>query len=114
MTDSELTEHRLKMLEDVALGFRQTERDVDLMKASLARFEAMLVEVKTEATGRSDTLHASLARLHQRFDDLAAEEHREQGAQAERKRLGTRFIAAVGVGTAVGGLLVGVAQFLLS
>jgi hypothetical protein len=113
LTQSELTEHRLKMLEQQAEGSRQVERDVDLLKATMARFEALLVEVKTEASSRSDQLHTSLSRLHQRFDDLAKEEHIEQGAKAERQRLGRVMVLCVTAGTAVGGVLVGVASLLI-
>jgi hypothetical protein len=101
------------MLEQQAEGGRQMERDVDLLKVSMTRFEAMLVEVRTESASRAEQLHTSLARLHQRFNDFSTEENIERGAKSERQRLGRLMVVAVTCGTAVGALLVGLASLLI-
>lgn len=114
MTDEQLTDLRLTRLEEQATGSRQMERDVDRLKIELPRLENSLKEFRGEATVRHEQLHASLTRLHKRLDDLAAEEHREQGAKAERARLGKWMIAAVSAGTAMAGVIVGIVALLLN
>lgn len=107
MTDDQLTDLRLTRLEEGAVNARQMERDVDLLKIEVPRLEASLKEFRGEASLRHDQLHASLTRLHARLDELAADEHREQGARNERARLGKWMVAAVGAGAALASVIVG-------
>lgn len=116
MTDAEiaaLTEHRLKQLEAVARGARHVERQVDLLNVSVQALQGTLAEQKAESGARDEQLHSSLARLHARLDQLAADENREQGAKDERDRLGRWLIAAVGASAAISSVVVTVAALAL-
>jgi hypothetical protein len=108
-----LVDLRLDRLEEQAVNSRQTEREVDRLKIEVPRLESAVGEFRAEAKIRHDQLHASITRLHQRLDELAADEHREQGARAERQKLGRWGMAMIGAGTALGGLLVGIASLVI-
>ena len=108
MTDAErdrLTEHRLKTLEDLALGYRQTERQTDLLSVAVARFETTLAEVRAEASARDEHANRSLARIHARLDELTVDEAREDGARAERSRLGRLIVVAVATSSSAAGAI---------
>lgn len=113
LTPDELTEHRLKELEATAVAAHATERAVDHLSLAVGRFEGMLLEVRTEARKNDDHTRGSLAALHRRLDDLAADEQREQGAKAERARFRGWVFAAVGAGTAFAGVVIGVLTLVL-
>lgn len=113
MTGDDLIEHRLKQLEDIAAGTRSTERDVDLLKVQATRLESLIVEIRTEVRERDTHTRASLARLHSRFDDLAADEHREQGAAAARASIWRTVAATIASVTAIAGVVVGVMAVIL-
>lgn len=95
MTGDQLTEHRLAMLEKFAEGTRQTERQVDLLSAAVARFEAQLAATDASALTRDSHMRESMARLHARLDELDRDEQIEEGARSERARLGRWLIATV-------------------
>jgi DNA repair exonuclease SbcCD ATPase subunit len=117
LTDDQLTEMRLKRAEDTleqhsGVG-RQLERDVDRLKIELPRMESALQEHRAESALRHNELHKSLSRLHERLDELAADDHRDQGARNERARLGKWMIAAVGAGSAAAGAIVGLLSLVI-
>lgn len=109
MTDDQLVEHRLKQLEGLAVGFRQAERRTDLLEVSVSRFETQQAELRAEVRERDEHTRASLARLHSRFDELAADEQREQGASAARTQIWRVVAATIGALAAITGIVVGVA-----
>lgn len=117
MTSDEATRLRLERLEErqdeLAVSGRQAERDVDRLKIELPRLEAALEKLGAEASTRHGELHRSLVRLHQRFDEVAADEHRAEGARSERNRLGKWIVVAVSAASAVTGAIVGVLELVL-
>ena len=108
MTDLELVKHRLDQLEEIGRGARATERDVDLLKVTTARLEALLVELRTEVRGRDDHTQASLARLHERLDAIVRDEHEERGADRARSQMWRVVAATIGAVTAITGVVVAV------
>ena len=108
MTDLELVKHRLDQLEEIAKGARGTERDVDLLKVSTTRLEALLVELRTEVRGRDDHTQASLARLHERLDRIVRDEHEERGADRARSQMWRVVAATIAAVTAITGVVVAV------
>lgn len=113
MTDDQLTEHRLKQLEEIVRGARQTEREVDLLKVHTTRLESLMVELRTEVRERDQHTRASLARLHTRFDELAAGEHFEQGAQAARSQMWKTVAGTIAAVTAIGGVALGIVMLFM-
>lgn len=106
MTQDELTQHRLQTLEKIAEGARQTERQVDLLSAAVARFEAALAAQEAATLTRDTHMRESLGRLHQRLDAIVQVERVEEGARSERARLGRWLLAAVGASTALASVIV--------
>jgi len=88
VTGDELVQHRLKQLEewrvDSAATVQSTVRDVDLLKLESATVKALLVEVRTEMRGSDEHTRASLARIHERLDELTTEDARDRGHEDGR------------------------------
>lgn len=113
MSPDAVTELRLKQLEETAIGARATERAVDHLQISMGRFEGLLVKMEQQITDNDKNSRLSLARLHERLDEIAGEDQREAGAKAERVRL-ARFVAGlVAANAAVVGMVVGVLTLIL-
>lgn len=110
MTEEQLVDLRLERLEKQAEGARSTERDVDRLKIEMPRLEQAVGEFRSEATIRHEQLHASLVRLHQRFDDMVKDDYREQGARDERARLGKWLVTAVVASSGLAAAIVAVVQ----
>lgn len=108
LTGDQLTDHRLKALEEYVPGILQAQRDVDLLKAAVARFEAGLEGSRAEAAAHNQQLQGSLSRLHTRLEQLSTDEAREQGAKAERGRMFRWVFAAVTVASGLAGAIAAV------
>lgn len=113
MTEDQLVEHRLKQLEQIATGSRQSERRIDLLEIAVSRFETGQVELRTEVRERDAHNTASLARLHQRLDELSADENREQGAKDARTQIWRIVAATIASTAAIVGAVVGVLAVVL-
>ena len=117
MTGDQLTQHRLKALEDQAVGSRETERRVDTIALSLASVEKTVTETQTELRAQNERTQASLARLHSRLDEVVRADAREEGRVEGRSeaRRSTRAIVAWSVGSTIafGGLVVAVLTLIL-
>jgi hypothetical protein len=90
VTEDALIKHRLEELEKFATGARQTERDVDGIKVTLGTLEGELVKIGAVIEKNDEHTRASLARLHERLDDITHEERFEQGREQGRQDAGTR------------------------
>lgn len=113
MSPDAVTELRLKQLEETAIGARATERAVDHLQIAMSRFESLLVKMEQQIKDNDKNSRLSLARLHERLDEIAGGEQREAGAKAERVRL-ARFVAGlVAANAAVVGMVVGVLTLIL-
>lgn len=101
MTDEALTQHRLKVLEEIGIGARETERRVDTLGLTMAQVEKTVTEIQAEAKTRDERISSSLARLHDRLDDVIRTDARESGRQEGRDeaRSSTRKIVAWSVST---------------
>jgi hypothetical protein len=113
MTEDQLVEHRLKQLEQATSGFRNAERRVDLLEIAVSRFETGQAEIRTEAATRDEHTRGSLARLHERLDELAADEHRDQGARAARVQIARIVAATFAAITAIVAAVVGVVALVM-
>lgn len=128
VTESELTEHRLKALEDLGVGSRETERRVDGLSISMTSIEKTVIETQTEMRERDARTHASLTRLHQRLDEGlsafqaqlnaittadAREQGREEGAKAASTRTWKVVAATLTIAIAFGALVVGILTLIL-
>lgn len=122
MTGDELIRHRLEEFEkwrmEASSTLRQAERDVDLQKLEMATVKSLLVELKTETQKNDEHARASLARLHQRLDEVKTadtfERGREAGTTAASSRTWTVVAWTVGACIGVGGLVVGVLTLVLT
>lgn len=118
VTGPELLEHRLKELEawrqESAATVQSTVRAVDLLQIESATVKSLLVELRTEGRERDDRTTASLARLHERLDEVIRTDARESGREQGRSEASTRtwkVVAFTVTATlALGGLAVGVLQ----
>jgi anti-sigma-K factor RskA len=108
MTEDQLVAHRLKQLEDLALGFRQAERRVDLLDVGVSRFENELSALRAEVRERDGHTAASLARLHERLDAIVREDHEERGASRARLQIGRTVGATIAAVTAIAAVAVAV------
>lgn len=90
MTNDELIKHRLKELEDFATGARQTERDVDTIKVALGGLEGSMTKLATVVDKNDGHTRASLARLHERLDEITHTERFEQGREQGSKDASSR------------------------
>jgi hypothetical protein len=90
VTGDDLTEYRLKTLEDVAVGARQVERDVDTLKLSTTHLEAEMAALVAELRERDDHTRKSLARIHERLDEITTAESFEKGREAGEASASTR------------------------
>lgn len=118
VTNDQLIQHRLKVLEEIGVGARETERRVDGLALTLAQVEKTVTETQTEMRTRDERTHASLARLHARLDEVVQADAREAGREAGRHEAQTRTWKVVAYSVtatiALGGLAVGVLQLALS
>jgi hypothetical protein len=122
VTGDELIRHRLAQLEEwrveSAATVRSTERDVDALKIESATIKGLLIELRTE--GRENDKHTrdSLARLHERLDNITTaesyEDGRKDGASSERARTRRMFIVSMTMAVALGGLIVAVLTLILN
>jgi Rad3-related DNA helicase len=105
MTSAELTEHRLRQLEELVakLEGRIEERDRN-MERSVARLHERLDERLKEAAAVAD-----LTALTARFSKFEADELREEGAKAERRRLWKAWFQITAATVSCLGLLVAAA-----
>lgn len=105
----QLVDHRLRSLEDGLQSARQAERDTDHLKIELAHTNEVLTEFKAEVRERDKNTQASLARLHQRFDELSTADAREDGARTARiqmwKTIWVAAASSAGVASAIVALL---------
>lgn len=117
MTDDALIKHRLEKLEEIGVGARETERRVDGLSISLGAIEKTVIETQTEMRQRDERTHASLARLHQRLDDITTaesfEKGREAGAKASQTRVGKVVLGTVMATIAFGAFVVGLLTLVL-
>jgi hypothetical protein len=90
VTNDELIKHRLRELEDFATGARQTERDVDAIKLTLGSLEGSFIKLAAEMEKNDEHTRASLARLHERLDEITHEERFEQGREQGSKDASSR------------------------
>jgi hypothetical protein len=94
MTGDELLRHRLAELEEwrveSSATIRATERDVDIQKIEAATVKGLLIELRTECRERDEYYRSSLARLHERLDDVIRDDTREQGREQGRAEASTR------------------------
>lgn len=118
MTADDLIEHRLKTLEDIAVGARETERRVDALALTVAAIERTVTETQAEMRSRDEHARASLARLHARLDEIVHAEARQAGrdeGRAEARTTTWKVVAwTVGACLGVGGLVVGVLTLVLA
>lgn len=117
VSPDDLTEHRLKVLEDLGVGSRETERRVDGLALTVAQIEKTVTETQTEMRTRDVQTHASLARLHQRLDAITTAESFEEGRLAGEKSAWAKTWKVVGwtvmATIAFGALVVGVLTLVL-
>lgn len=117
MSPDDLTEHRLKVLEDLGVGSRETERRVDGLSLTVAQIEKTVTETQAEMRTRDERTHASLARLHQRLDDITTAESFEEGRVAGAKSAWSRTWKVIGFTVmatiSFGGLVVGALTLVL-
>lgn len=90
VTNDELIKHRLKELEDFATGARQTERAVDGLNLAIAALEGSVTKLSTVMEKNDDHTRASLARLHERLDEITTAESFEKGREAGTIAASTR------------------------
>jgi hypothetical protein len=104
-----LTEHRLAALEQTATGARQVERDTDHLKIVVSHIETTIAEFKAEVRERDEHTRSSLARLHERLDELVTDDARADGVRTARaqtwKILGFATASSAGITSAIVGLL---------
>lgn len=84
VTEDALILHRLKELEEFAVGARELERRVDTLSLSLASVERTTTEIQTEQRKNDERINQSLARLHARLDDTLRDRAREEGREEGR------------------------------
>lgn len=70
----ELIQHRLKTLEDIGVGARETERRVDVLTLSFTNVERDIADIA-----------AAVKALHQRLDEITRDESFEKGREAGTK-----------------------------
>lgn len=89
MTGDELIKLRLDQFEEwrtqAAANLQSTMRDVDLQKLETATVKGLLIEVRTEMRGNDDHARVSLARIHERLDEITTAESFEKGREAGTK-----------------------------
>jgi hypothetical protein len=117
VTGDELVRHRLDELEkwrvDSSATVRSTERAVDMLKIEDATVKSLLVELRTEVRERDEHARASLARLHERLDEITTAESFEKGRAAGEKTawkttwkvIGFSVMATIAFGAFVVGVL---------
>jgi hypothetical protein len=117
VTGDELIRHRLSQLEEwrveSAATVRSTERDVDALKIESATIKGLLVELRTEQRGSDEHTRVSLARLHERLDEITTAEAREKGRDLGEKAgrsetlklIGWSVMATIAFSAVVVGLL---------
>lgn len=121
MTGDELIRHRLAELEEwrveSAATLRSTERDVDIQKIEAATVKGLLVELRAEVRERDEHTRSSLARLHERLDEVIKDETRQSGREEGRAEASTKTWKIVSITVmamiAFGALIVALLQLVL-
>jgi hypothetical protein len=86
VTGDELIRHRLHQLEEwrveSSATVQSTARAVDIQKIESATVKGLLIELRTEVRDRDEHTRNSLARLHERLDEITTAESFEKGREA--------------------------------
>lgn len=102
VTNDELIKHRLKELEEFAVGAREMERRVDTLSLQLGALEKAAVEFQNEMRLSGEATRKSLGKLHDRLDAMLTQQAREEGREQGRYEIRAE--------AAEEGRLIGVAQ----
>ncbi len=121
----QLTDRRLDALEEATKGHRQVERDTDHLKIGLTHLTEMfgefkgesradMAEFKAEVRERDGNTQTSLARLHERFDEIEKLDARELGAREARGSMLRTLLIAVPASASVSAVIVSLLNLLLN
>lgn len=96
MTGDDVIALRLERLEEAAIGARQAERDVDTLKLSVAHMEGEMSALRAEIRERDGHTQRSLARIHERLDDITTAESFEKGRASGESTASAKTAKVVG------------------